>query len=84
MHAKNNMKSLILVAALSIVLVGCAAPTPKIPNYQLPANLTTPCEELPPLQNGSLGDLYKYTVEIATLYNQCAIKHDALSQAVKK
>jgi hypothetical protein len=72
------------LAVLSLLLVGCASNTPKVPDYQFPANLTTPCEPLPQLKNGSLGDLYKYTIEIATLYNQCAIRHDALSEAVKK
>lgn len=78
------MKSLTLVLAITFVLAGCATSATKVPDYQFPANLTTPCEELRPLRDGSLGDLYKYTIEIATLYNQCAIKHDALSEAVKK
>lgn len=75
---------LLIIASLSLFVVGCAAPTPKIPDYQIPANLITPCEELPHIRAGSLADLYKYTIEIATLYNQCAIRHDALSEAVKK
>lgn len=77
------MKLITLLAAL-LVLTGCATSMPKVPDYQFPANLTAPCEELPHLRAGSLGDLYKYTIEIATLYNQCAVRHDALSEAVKK
>jgi len=68
---------------LPLLLVGCTA-TPKVPDYKFPANLLVPCEELPPLNGNTLGDLYEYTVEIATLYNTCAVRHDALSKAVKK
>ena len=77
------MKSF-LIALLSLSIVGCASTEANLPTYQIPANLIAPCQELPRLRAGSLADLYKYTIEIATLYNQCAIRHDALSEAVKK
>lgn len=73
------------IIALSVfLLAGCSAIGPKVPDYQFPANLTVPCEDLPPLNGSTLGDLYEYTIDIATLYNQCALRHDALSEAVKK
>ena len=74
----------IVLPILLLALVGCATNTPKVPDYQFPANLTTPCDPLPRLTGNTLGDLYEYTIDIATLYNQCAYKHDALSEAVKK
>jgi uncharacterized lipoprotein YmbA len=77
------MKTLTIVL-FAALLAGCASSTPKVPDYQFPANLTTPCDKLPHIRAGSLADLYKYTIEIATLYNQCAMRHDALSEAVKK
>lgn len=76
------MKTTILLSFL--FLVGCSVPGPKVPEYQFPANLTVPCEDLPPMNGNTLGDLYEYTIDIATLYNQCALRHDALSEAVKK
>jgi len=72
------------IIALSVLLTGCSTIGPKVPEYQFPANLTVPCEDLPPMNGNTLGDLYEYTIEIATLYNQCALRHDALSEAVKK
>lgn len=77
------MKILTLVLSAALI-TGCATSTPKVTEYEFPANLTTPCDELPRLRAGSLANLYKYTLEIATLYNQCAMRHDALSEAVKK
>jgi uncharacterized lipoprotein YmbA len=78
-------KSILITAVLfPFFLVGCASTHPTVPTYQVPANLTAPCEELPRMRGDTLGDLYKYTVEVVTLYNQCAMRHDALSQAVKK
>ena len=74
---------ILAVILLPLLLVGCAV-SPKVPDYKFPANLLVPCEELPPLDGDTLGDLYEYTVEIATLYNICAVRHDALSKAVNK
>jgi len=74
---------ILAVILLPLLLVGCAV-SPKVPDYKFPANLLVPCEELPPLDGDTLGDLYEYTVEIATLYNICAVRHDALSKAANK
>lgn len=79
------MKLIATTILLPLFLIGCAAPSgPKVPDYQFPANLTVPCEDLPPMKGNTLGDLYEYTIDVVSLYNQCALRHDALSEAVKK
>lgn len=76
------MKFTLLLSSL-LVLGGCASTQPEVINYKFPANLTTPCEKLPLLKGDTLGDLYKYTIEVTAIYNECALRHDALSKAVK-
>jgi hypothetical protein len=73
------------VLICSLFLLGGCATSNVIPLEQkYPANLTVRCEPLPTLKGSTLGDLYKYTIAISTMYNECAVRHDALSEAVTK
>lgn len=76
---------ILTVLFMSTLLIGCASvDIPRVPDYQIPANLIVKCEELPEMRGDTLGDLYKYTIEIITLYNVCATRHDSLAKAVTK
>lgn len=77
-------KYLIPILAMPILLVGCATPRVEVVDSKYPANLLVPCQELQELRGNTLGDLYKYTTNLITLYNECAIRHDSLVQAVEK
>lgn len=77
------MKTLSLII-LSTVLVGCTTPQIEVVDSKYPANLLVPCQELQELKGDTLGDLYKYTTNLISLYNECAIRHDSLVKAVEK
>jgi len=78
------MMKILTLLAIPILLVGCATPQVEVVDSKYPANLLVPCQELRELRGDSLGDLYKYTTDLITLYNECAIRHDSLVEAVKK
>lgn len=51
----------------------------------VPANLTVRCDPIPALTvKANLGDLVKYTTDLMTLYNECAIRNDSLIETVTK
>lgn len=78
------MKNYLVIFTVSFLLIGCTTPRVEVVDSKYPANLLVPCEELQELKGNTLGDLYKYTTNLITLYNECAIRHDSLVQAVEK
>lgn len=75
------MKALLIV--LTVLLVGCeTAPKTDVP---IPANLLTRCERIPNIKDkANMGDLMTYSVDLMRQYNECAIRHDGLVEAVTK
>lgn len=75
------MKALLIV--LTVFLVGCeTAPKADVP---VPANLLTRCERIPNIKDkANMGDLMTYSVNLMRQYNECAIRHDSLVEAVTK
>mgnify|MGYP006451952249 FL=1 len=73
-----------MIFTIPLFLLGCATPNVEVVDSKYPANLLVSCQELPQLKGNSLGDLYKYTTNLITLYNECAIRHDSLVKAVEK
>lgn len=75
------MKSLVIV--LAVFLIGCeTAPKAEVP---IPANLLTKCDRIPNIKDkANMGDLMTYSVDLMRQYNECAIRHDGLVEAVTK
>lgn len=65
--------------------MGCATPTQRSPASRapIPANLTSPCEDLSPLQDGTGASVLRKLIEVAELYYACQRKHAALADAVR-
>lgn len=76
------MKALLIVLT-ALLLVGCeTAPKTEVP---IPANLLTRCEKIPNIKDkANMGDLMKYSVDLMRQYNECAVRHDGLVEAVTK
>lgn len=67
---------------LTTLLVGCQT-IPSRSEVPVPANLLTRCEGIPNIKDkANMGDLMKYSVELMRQYNECAIRHDGLVEAV--
>lgn len=79
------MKSLLIVLS-AIVLSGCDILPRKPDSYvPVPANLLTRCERIPNIKDrANMGDLMTYSVELMKQYNECAVRHDSLVEAVTK
>jgi hypothetical protein len=76
------MKTLLIV--LTTLLVGCQTIPPKA-EVPVPANLLTKCERIPNIKDkANMGDLMTYSVDLMRQYNECAIRHDGLVEAVTK
>ena len=68
---------------MMLLLTGCTtAPSvaPQILTHPPPpANLTVKCDPISALNvKSTLGDLVKYTIELMTQYNECALRNDSL------
>ena len=76
------MKTLLIV--LTTLLVGCKTIPPKA-EVPVPANLLTKCERIPNIKDkANMGDLMTYSIDLMRQYNECAIRHDGLVEAVTK
>lgn len=72
---------------LTTLLVGCDTliKNPANTEVPVPANLLTRCEGIPNIRDkANMGDLMKYSVDLMRQYNECAIRHDGLVEAVTK
>lgn len=76
---------------LSFSLSGCGvlrwfqSSSNKQTEVPIPANLLTRCSDIPNIkEKANMGDLLKYSVELMGQYNECAIRHDGLVEAVTK
>lgn len=49
----------------------------------LPANLLTPCPDLPPLDNGSAETILRTIIETSQLYYECQSRQASLAAAVQ-
>ena len=79
------MKTLLIVLT-TVMLAGCVSLT-KQPSTDVPvpANLLTKCERIPNIKDkANMGDLMTYSVDLMRQYNECAIRHDGLVEAVTK
>src|SRR3990167_685356 len=69
---------------LVLMLTACASPgAPSSGRALIPANLTSLCQPLPDLQDGTAGSALRWIVEASDAYHDCARKHQALVEAVK-
>lgn len=74
----------IVLVSLAALLVGCET-VPSKPDVPVPANLLTRCERIPNIKDkANMGDLMTYSVDLMRQYNECAIRHDGLVEAVTK
>lgn len=74
----------IVLVSLAALLVGCETVPPKT-DVPVPANLLTRCERIPNIKDkANMGDLMTYSVDLMRQYNECAIRHDGLVEAVTK
>jgi len=77
------MKTLLIVL-VSTLLVGCQTIPPKA-EVPVPANLLTKCELIPNIKDkANMGDLMTYAIDLMRQYNECAVRHDGLVEAVTK
>ena len=73
-----------LMLAIALTSQGCAQPmTPSEARSPIPANLTAPCADLTPLEEGTGAAVLRKIVEVAEMYYDCRRKHEALVEAVK-
>jgi len=78
-----KLKSLCIVWC-ALLTMGCGSQTTLSGVRQaLPANLLTPCPDLPALDDGSAETTLRTLVEVSQLYYECQARHDALSAAVR-
>lgn len=83
----------IVIMMLAFMLSGCGvlrwlqqSNDPKQPTeVPIPANLLTRCPDIPNIKDrANMGDLLKYSVDLMGQYNECAVRHDGLVDAVTK
>ena len=76
----------ILIVLTAVILSGCVSLTKQPPpDVPIPANLLTRCELIPNIKDkANMGDLMTYSVDLMRQYNECAIRHDSLVEAVTK
>lgn len=74
---------------LSFLLSGCGvlrlfqSSDNKQTEVPIPASLLTRCSDIPNIkEKANMGDLLKYSVELMGQYNECAVRHDSLVEAV--
>jgi hypothetical protein len=75
------LAALLLLTACSTTPITVSAPVLELP--PIPDRLMLPCEEPPPLQRGTLEDLYLQMIEDAGLWGKCIRNHDRLIELVK-
>ena len=74
----------LFIGISALMLTACVALTPPLPDRApIPANLTSPCPSLTPLDEGSGAAVLRKVVEISEQYYDCARKHKGLANAVK-
>lgn len=74
----------VVLLCLTTLIVGCETVPPKS-DVPVPANLLTRCERIPNIKDkANMGDLMTYSVDLMRQYNECAIRHDGLVEAVTK
>lgn len=68
---------------LCFLLTACSSQQP-IADVQIPANLTSPCEELEQLEGLTGKDLLVNITRNSAIYYRCRDKYDSLVEATKK
>lgn len=82
LHKSRRLWQALLLAIASTS--GCSAYSPTIsPSAQIPANLSAPCPQLPPLPNGSSAMLFLWVRDVIAEYHDCAARFDAYREAVR-
>jgi len=73
-----------LIAICLMFLSGCnTLYKVQSTDVPVPANLLTRCEGIPNIKDkANMGDLMKYSIELMSQYNECAVRHDGLVEAV--
>ena len=72
--------------AVLMLTVGCQSGV-NLTRLNVDNSLLTPCPTLPLLDNSkevTLGDLVMSDITLASLYNECKIRHSALSDSVRR
>lgn len=71
------------VGFIALALTACQqAPIPFKDRPPLPANLTSPCPDLTPLEDGTGASVLRKLVELSSKYYDCQARHAALVKAV--
>lgn len=84
------MKLITIASILSVLflLQGCNLITPPPDNIirpAVPSDLLVRCKFIPELEEpATMGSLYRYKDDIMADYQECALRHDGLIEAVNK
>lgn len=72
------------VLATTLSLSGCSSmDQPSVERSPLPASLTSPCDPLPELTDGTAANVLRWIVGASETYHACSRKHGALVEAVR-
>ena len=72
------------LAVVAVLLAGCASlDAPSSGRAEINASLTTPCQDLPLLTDGTGKVVFQWVIEVAQMYRDCADKHRAMVEAVR-
>lgn len=76
---------IVLSTAMSAsTMTGCASQgAPSEARAPIPASLTSPCQPLPNLQDGTGAAVLRWVTSASKAYHECAAKHHELAEAVK-
>lgn len=82
---KKLLRNLFMLSVIVLIMTGCKSSTMQYPVLvEPPAELMTPCPELPKLGGKKGKDILPWAHKVATEYNECKIKHKALGKAWPK
>jgi hypothetical protein len=76
----------LLILLVCCLLIACSPLTVRAPVLEMPpipAKALEPCETPPPLQTGTLAELYQQMLEDANLWGRCARGKDLLIEIIK-
>ena len=81
LRLKKSLLALFICGS-ALMMTGCASSIKLQNTNKLPANLSQPCPDLPELHGKTGKSIFRWSVTVVNLYNECQAKHRATVSAV--